>query len=518
MVSTASNVFSYNVTGLDATPTDIRFGEDGRRLYVIGTSNDNPRQLLLGNPYDLTSNVTTGPAPSAFFDDLGETTPQGFYVRPDGKRSYVVGTSRDSLYSIFLGNAWDVSSGEFGFRHFSSASLSYDGLAWSNSGTSIFLQLSGGEILQFKSANTEVPFDLTLIDFSVAKNDIPFNDISLYGSLVGGISFSPDNRYFYAVHTAEDVIRRYEFKDPANPVPSELKNPFKPTTGSNWVHSFDPKDISIIPNDDSNIIIAGVASGSNSITGDAIKTISMPEGNVWNLANIHTNFIETTPFDTSIDSIAFLDGGTKLMMIGGVRRQANILLLSSPYDISTYYGTEGNVISLASTIIGNDLVNGISVNPNGDFLYLTNEESSTIMRVKLNTANSLYNASFTNFLGSGIRTLNEFDTYGSTFGPVAINLNSDGTIFFLCARNYDGLTTVSASKSNVLQMNMPYPYDIGSSTFSGFQFGPLGDYLQFSTLGFQIASNEKSMYMLEYYSSTFRRLHQIYMLPRSEIL
>jgi hypothetical protein len=39
-----------------------------------------------------------------------------------------------------------------------------------------------------------------------------------------------------------------------------------------------------------------------------------------------------------------------------------------------------------------------------------------------------------------------------------------------------------------------------------------------STLGFQIASNEKSMYMLEYYSSTFRRLHQIYMLPRSDVL
>lgn len=513
MVSTATEVFSYSVASLDGTPTDIRFGNNGHRLYVIGTTNDNPRQLILGDAYDLRANVSSAPA-STQFTGLGEATPQGIYVRPDGRKAYTVGTTRDAVASFFLANVHDISTGNFGLRISQAGSFIYRGLSWSNTGTSIFVTTDAENMLQLYTSNVEHPFDLTYIDFSVGRKDIPHNDMKIFGASPDFSSITSDNRYIYVSHEDNDTIRRYEFKDPSNPRIDELLGPAKLTPGTNLINGFDVDDILTIPDDDSNIIMLGVATGNNPIVPSSVAKVSMLAGNVWNMPNNVVSYLDPAPFDSVPTCIEFFDNGNRMIISGDQREQGNVLLLSTPYDPASYTGVEGNVLTFTSELTSM-VPTGLFVDSNFEYLYVANQTRSIINRYKLNTANSLLGATTRDYPGSGIKNLTGFDTFASDVGPVGMTMNSDGTRFLICMKNNTGTGTLVLSSSNVLQMETSFPYDIGSANFSGQFVGPLSIYGQYQTIDFQAAADGRSIYLTEIWTAGDNRFRQIYLIDKN---
>ena len=93
-VSTATFLQSFSVSGQETNPNSVSFTGDGSRMFVMGTTGDDVNVYNLTTPWDVST--------SAFFNVFSvagqDTTPAGLYIKPDGTKMYMVGTTNDTVY------------------------------------------------------------------------------------------------------------------------------------------------------------------------------------------------------------------------------------------------------------------------------------------------------------------------------------------------------------------------------------------------------------------------------------
>jgi DNA-binding beta-propeller fold protein YncE len=97
-VSTAAYLQTFSVATQELTPQDLAFTNDGTRMFVIGSTNDNV------NVYDLTTpwNIITSTFVGSFSVAGQDTVPAGIYVKPDGTKMYMVGQTNDTVYQYTI--------------------------------------------------------------------------------------------------------------------------------------------------------------------------------------------------------------------------------------------------------------------------------------------------------------------------------------------------------------------------------------------------------------------------------
>ena len=114
------------VLNRDTENNDFFITEDGEKLFVLGSgasldgSDDRIYELDLIDPFDIdTAAYVTGPSTSRH---ITENEPEGFSMRPDGTRMWVLGTvSRKGIYQYNLSPPFDIFSGGNPFESFSTA-------------------------------------------------------------------------------------------------------------------------------------------------------------------------------------------------------------------------------------------------------------------------------------------------------------------------------------------------------------------------------------------------------------
>ena len=97
-VSTATFTQAFSVSGQETTPQDFSFTGDGSRMFILGSSGDDVTVYNLTTPWDISTAATTG----QFSISGQETNPEGFYVKPDGTKFYIVGTTNDTVYQYTI--------------------------------------------------------------------------------------------------------------------------------------------------------------------------------------------------------------------------------------------------------------------------------------------------------------------------------------------------------------------------------------------------------------------------------
>ena len=110
----------------DNENNDFDFTEDGKKLFVLGSgasldgADDRIYELDLIDAFDITTaSYVTRPNPSRH---ITENEPEGFSMRPDGTRMWVLGTvSRKGIYQYNLSPPFDIFSGGNPFESFSTA-------------------------------------------------------------------------------------------------------------------------------------------------------------------------------------------------------------------------------------------------------------------------------------------------------------------------------------------------------------------------------------------------------------
>ncbi len=170
-VSTATYSNAFVVSSQGTSPYDVHFKSDGTVMYVMDGSNDDIDQYTLSSAWDIGSASFA----SIQFSVTGqETSPTGFWFRPDGTQLFVTGTSGDDVNEYSLGTAWNVGTATF-VRV--SASLGAfetgpEGLAFSSDGTKMWIVGSTyNRITQF---NLSTPWNVSTLSYN--------SQLPIYGS------------------------------------------------------------------------------------------------------------------------------------------------------------------------------------------------------------------------------------------------------------------------------------------------------------------------------------------------
>jgi sugar lactone lactonase YvrE len=100
---------SFSVAGQDTIPQGIFVRPDGAKWYLAGSSSDAIKQ------YSMTAgDISTSVYDAISFSIAGQDTSiQGIFFKPDGAKMYIIGLSTDSIYQYTLATGWNLSTASY---------------------------------------------------------------------------------------------------------------------------------------------------------------------------------------------------------------------------------------------------------------------------------------------------------------------------------------------------------------------------------------------------------------------
>ena len=106
---------SFSVSPQETTPTYLGFKDDGTKMYVLGFLSENLYQYSLSTAWD----VSTASYLNSKNFVAQETSTTAFFIKPDGSKLYLVGTTNTTVYEYNLTTAWDTNTASYASKSFS---------------------------------------------------------------------------------------------------------------------------------------------------------------------------------------------------------------------------------------------------------------------------------------------------------------------------------------------------------------------------------------------------------------
>lgn len=100
------NTPSPALTAQDTLPTDMTFKSDGTKVLILGDDFNFIYSYSLSTPWD----VSTLTYDNVSFSITTETTLSGGYITDDGKKLYVIGSTSDIIFSYTMSTPWNIST------------------------------------------------------------------------------------------------------------------------------------------------------------------------------------------------------------------------------------------------------------------------------------------------------------------------------------------------------------------------------------------------------------------------
>ena len=211
---------STNLTSQDATPQGITFKSDGTRMWMVGDTNNTIYQYTLATPWDVsTAGLTTSISVSS-----QTTAPTEIRFSDDGKYVYILDNQNYFIIQFTLNIPWDISSilNRNTYRSF------YYPSSMLNSTTNVFtFDISKNGTRLYITNNNGSGFDGTYRTFqfnlseswnissaSLISSYRHYNDTIKTDTLVKGLVFKPDGTQFSTVGSTNDVITTYKLSIP----------------------------------------------------------------------------------------------------------------------------------------------------------------------------------------------------------------------------------------------------------------------------------------------------------------
>jgi sugar lactone lactonase YvrE len=413
LVSSATySTKNVNVAGEETVPTGLDFSTDGTKMYIVGSIMDTVYQYTLSTAWDvstaafaekefLVSTQTASPTGLRLADsgtkmyvtdasyvyqytlstanDVstatyaskqfqlgaiagGETNNLGFYIKSDGSRMFVTGSSLDYAWSLNLGTAWDVTtiSTTFtdSFRVGAQDGTPY-GITFRPTGlTAYVLGQSNDRVYQYTlstawNINTMTYASLqspSLATQEGAGQDITFGDSGTKMYLIGTTS---DTIYQYTLSTAWNIsTATYATKS------------FSVTTQESF-----PTGIAF-KSDGTKFYVVG--EGASRVFQYSCSTAWDISTGSYDTVNILVSGQVTTP-----SSLAFGNSGTKLYVLG----QGNDLIaqytLSTAWDISTAAFDTGKTLRVLNV---DHQAFGMAIADDGSRVYVVGQNTDRIVQ------------------------------------------------------------------------------------------------------------------------------------------
>lgn len=196
---------SFSVTTQDATPQGLFFKSDGLAFYMVGRTNDTVYQYTLSTAWDVS---TASYASKSKAIGTEEINPSALFIRPDGLKMYVIGSTGDDVNEYDLSTAWDVSTASFLRVSVAIGESAPTGLWFKDDGTKMYVTGTGNDTVREFTLSTAwnvstISFSKSLaIGFETAPAGVAFKDDGTEMYVSG---FTNDCVYEIQLGTAWDV-------------------------------------------------------------------------------------------------------------------------------------------------------------------------------------------------------------------------------------------------------------------------------------------------------------------------
>jgi DNA-binding beta-propeller fold protein YncE len=189
---------TFSVSAQQTVPLGLTFKDDGTKMYIIGSTNDDIDEYNLSTAW----NISTATYSQTFSVATQDTAPQGLYFKSDGTEMYVVGSNSDAVFEYNLSTAWDISTASYASNTFSVASQDTAplGLFFKDDGTKMYIMGAVSEAI--------LEYDLsTAWDVSTSTYSQEYDGGSArYLDNPSGVYFKPDGTKVFVVDSISDAV------------------------------------------------------------------------------------------------------------------------------------------------------------------------------------------------------------------------------------------------------------------------------------------------------------------------
>jgi len=363
-VTTASLINSFSVGTQTNSPQSVRFADSGTKMYLIDQTSV-VYQYTLSTAYNLS---TASYASLSFaLSTVGgyETNSTGFYIKPDGTRFFMVGTTYDYVWSLNIGTAYNISTSSFSttdnYRLGTNDSTPV-GIKFSNNGNKFFFLGSGNDRVYEYSCSTA--WDINTATYTSGR----FISVGSQEANGQDLAFGDSGTKMYIIGTTSDTIYQYT-----------LSTGFLITTATYASKSFSVTAQESFPtglvfnNDGTKFYVVG--EGASRIFQYSCST-------AWDISTASYDSISllvsgqvTTPA-----AVAWANAGAKFYVLG----QGNDLIaqytLSTPFDISTASFDTGKTLSILNV---DHQAFGMTIGSNGTKLYVVGQNIDRMIQYTL---------------------------------------------------------------------------------------------------------------------------------------
>ena len=186
------NTASYdNVSFIDLSEElyfmDVKFNNDGTKMYMIGFYSESVYQYTLSTGFDIS---TASYDNVSFSVETEDATPSRIIFKNDGTKMYILGSNSDTVYQYTLSISFDLSTALYDNVNFyvgSTPSLGSNegyGIALSSDGTKLYrVGLETSDVYQY---TLSTPFDLSTasydsVTFNVGSQETTIRDVTFSG-------------------------------------------------------------------------------------------------------------------------------------------------------------------------------------------------------------------------------------------------------------------------------------------------------------------------------------------------
>jgi DNA-binding beta-propeller fold protein YncE len=472
--------------GYELTPTDVKFNNDGTRMYVLGTARDAVLQYNLGTAYQPSTAVF--PSKSVAAED---TTPRGVEFKPDGTKMYVLGEAGDNIIQYDLSTAWDVTTASY-VQNFSVSAqtgaiptkvrfkddgtkmyvlsntntavyqyslssawdistASYDSVSFSvttqeSTPFGLFFGDSGAKMYIVGTTNDTVyqytlstPWDLSTASYASLSKSVNAEETSPFD-----VFFKSDGTIMYVVGSTGDDVNQYALSSAWDVSTASFTKVSSPTL-STWYGEATPNGMYIKP-DGTQLYVIGTAT-------DTVWQQTMPTA--WDVANMVPGFYVGSQEGTP-QGLTFKDDGTKMYIVGNTNDTVYQYSLATAWDVLT---ASYDSVSFSVATQETD-PRGITFKTDGTKMYIVGTQGTDVNEYDLGTAWNVSTASYVQNFSVSAQT-------GAA--PEKVEFKSDGTKMFVVSDTNDTIYEYALSSAwNISTASYSsISYAVGSITGEG---------------------------------------------------
>ena len=511
-VTTASLTNQLSVVFEETNPTSVSFNTSGTRMYVMGTASDLIHELILEQPYDLSTAYFTG----VIFDvSSEELTPEEMIWNNDGTKFFVTGSAGDDVNAYDVTNPFDISTASYSgiSLSVSAQAVAPTALAFNADGTKLFV--SGSSSDRIFTYNLTTAFDISTASYS----GITFN-LAGFETSPQGIFLKEDGTKLYMIGNTADLVQEFDLsvntftEGGANDgrIEQEMilkldEDSFAGVVGSVLNEGSDytidnlPAGLSsevtvngdgttarvrltgnADSHDDANdvndlqftfansafssgnaVAVNNAVGGSSNLRIDFIPDLATsidysPEIRV-SSASLDAEF-DIAGIETSPTGVTMSPDGSKLFVCGSINNRIYEFSLPVNFDISTAVQTNTLDIIFEESNVG-----AIQFNASGTRMYMIGSTSDDVHEYNLETPFDLSSAIYQGAV---------LDVSAQELTPVALYVRPDGLSVYVTGQSSDA----------VHQYNLSVPFDFSTATYSGNSFNVSGQTVAPSGISF----------------------------------